>query len=104
MKSTPSPIQKTHQPSRQSVKLKNMNISIETMVLNGMKLKNMNISIETMVLIMLGASDMRCVKLRAKMLPKVYRDTMDQNLILTHTDLEDPSTKSPVNETQKYEY
>ena len=55
MKSSFSPIQKTTQPSRQSTKLRNMIISMETKVL-----------------IKFGASDVRFVELRAKKLPKVY--------------------------------
>ena len=55
MKSSSSPIQKTAQPSRQSTKLRIMNISIETKVL-----------------IKFGASNVRCVELTAKKLPKVY--------------------------------
>ena len=47
--SSSSPIQTIPQPCRQSTKLRNMNISIETKVL-----------------IKFGASDVRCVELRAK--------------------------------------
>ena len=55
MKSSSSPIQKTAQPSRQSTKLRIMNISMKTKVL-----------------IKFGASNVRCVELTAKKLPKVY--------------------------------
>ena len=55
VKSPSSPIQKTAQPSRQS-----------------MKIRIMNNSIETKVLIKFGASDVRFVELRAKKLPKMY--------------------------------
>ena len=55
VKISSSPIQKTPQPSRQSTKLRNMNISIETKLV-----------------IKFGAPDVRRIELRAKKLPRVY--------------------------------
>ena len=55
MKSSYTPIQKTPQPSRQSTKLRIMNISIETKVL-----------------IKFGTSDVKCVEMRAIKLSNVY--------------------------------
>ena len=55
MKSLSSPMQKTTQPSRQS-----------------MKLRIMNISIEIKALIKFGTSDVRFVELRDKRLSKVH--------------------------------
>ena len=116
MKSSSSPIQKTAQPSRQSMKIRIMNNSIEIKVLikfgasdvrfveltakklpkmytmdnmwklspsspiqkttqpsrQSTKLRNMIISMKTKVLIKFGASNARCVELRAKKLSKVY--------------------------------
>ena len=57
MKSSYTPIQKTPQPRCQLTKLRIMNNII---------------SIETKVLIKFGASDVKCVELRAKKLPNVY--------------------------------
>ena len=55
MKSSCTPIQKTPQPCRQSTKLRIMNISMKTKVL-----------------IKFGASDVKCVEMRAKKLSNVY--------------------------------
>ena len=55
MKSSYTPIQKTPQPHRQSTKLRIMNISMKTKVL-----------------IKFGASDVKCVEVRAKNLLNVY--------------------------------
>ena len=55
MKSSYTPIQKAPQPRRHSTKLRIMNISMKTKVL-----------------IKFGASDVKCVELRAKKLPNVY--------------------------------